>query len=55
MAMSKAEQEKHKAPRIELNERRQKGDDVMIFDGRIILKKDKDEEAAKRAGLRKKE
>ena len=55
MDMSKAEQEKHKALRTELNERRQKGDDVMIFDGRIILKKDRDEEAAKRAELRKKE
>ena len=55
MDMSKAEQEKHKAIRTELNERRQKGEEVMIFDGRIILKKDREAEAAKRAELRKKE
>lgn len=40
--MTKAEQEKHKALRDELKERREKGEDVMIFDGSVILKNERD-------------
>ena len=47
--MTKAEQEKHKALRDELKERREKGEDVMIFDGSVILKNERDKYADLRA------
>ena len=47
--MTKAEQEKHKALREELKNRRDNGEDVMIFDGSVILKNEREKYAALRA------
>ena len=55
MDMTKIEQEKHRALRTELNERRSNGEDVMIFDGQVILKSDRSKLADLRSNQKKNE
>ena len=55
MEMTKIEQEKHRALRIQLNEIRTNGEDVMISDRHIIRKADWARLADKRSNPNKKE